>query len=92
MGCITSQRGVAGWERHCLRNEVQVLVWMQVEIVNAFEGKDGLKAFREWVLTPDKDILEEAQRVGRRGKGSKKKGGEPQDPPGLSAFAAILLL
>lgn len=41
--------------------------------MNAFEGKDGLKAFREWVLTPDKDILEEAQRVGRKGKGSKKK-------------------
>ena len=54
---------------------------VQVEVVNAFEGKDGLKAFREWVLTPDKDILEEAQRVGRRGKGSKKKE-EPQDTTG----------
>ena len=57
------------------------LLLVQVEVVNAFEGKDGLKAFRDWVLTPDKDILEEAQRVGKKGKGKKK--GEPQDPPGL---------
>ena len=63
-----------------------VLLVVQVEIVNAFEGKDGLKAFREWVLTPDKDILEEAQRVGKRGKGSKKKG-EIQGPPGLPSLS-----
>jgi len=43
------------------------LVW-QVEIVNAFEGEEGLKAFKEWVMTPDKDVLAEAQRVGGKGR------------------------
>lgn len=52
---------------------------LQVEIVNAFEGKDGLKAFKEWVNTPDKDILEEAQRVTKRGRGKKKE--EPEEIP-----------
>lgn len=60
---------------------------LQVEIVNAFEGKDGLKAFREWVLTPDKDILEEAQRVTQKGR--KKKDGS-QELPGLILLSCIL--
>lgn len=53
---------------------------LQVEIVNAFEGKDGLKAFKEWVLTPDKDILDEAQRVTQKGRKSKKKDGSQELP------------
>ena len=53
---------------------------MQVEIVNAFEGKDGLKAFKEWVITPDKDILEEAQRVTQKGRKGKKKAGSTELP------------
>ena len=44
---------------------------LQVEIVNAFKGQEGLKAFKEWVMTPDKDVLAEAQRVGGRGRKSK---------------------
>jgi hypothetical protein len=51
------------------------MVW-QVEIVNAFEGKEGLAAFKEWVMTPDKDILAEAQRVGSKGR--KNKDSAPQ--------------
>lgn len=63
----------------------------QVEIVNAFEGKDGLKAFREWVLTPDKDILEEAQRVGRKGKGPKMKA-ETSDTAGKHSSASTTVI
>ena len=52
---------------------------LQVEIVNAFSGQEGLKAFKEWVMTPDKDILEAAQQVGRKsskGKGKTEQPGE----------------
>lgn len=37
-------------------------------MVHAFTGVDGLKAFKEWVMTPDKDVLEAAQKVRRQPK------------------------
>lgn len=36
--------------------------------MHAFTGVDGLKAFKEWVMTPDKDVLEAAQKVRRQPK------------------------
>ena len=41
---------------------------VQVEIVNQFEGVEGLKGFKDWVMTPDKDIIAAAQRVNSRGR------------------------
>ena len=56
---------------------------LQVEIVNAFEGEEGLKAFKEWVMTPDKDVLAEAQRVGSRGRKAKDAEVQPEGEVGL---------
>lgn len=48
----------------------------QVEIVNHFGTVDQLKLFKEWVMTPDKQMLAAAQKVSKRGKTSKEKAEE----------------
>ena len=51
-----------------------------VEVVNAFPGADGLRQFRDWLASPDEQLLELARGGGgsggkkpRTGRGSAKK-------------------
>ena len=64
--------------------------------MNAFSGQEGLKAFKEWVMTPDKDILEAAQQVGRKHSKAKGKTGQPgeggsQDLEGEALASSCLI-
>ena len=49
---------------------------MQLEVVNAFPDREALKAFKQWVMTPDAELLAAAQKVGKKGSGKAKLGSE----------------
>ena len=40
-----------------------------VEVVHAFDGEEGLIAFRRWVLSPDTEGIASAAKGGGRGRG-----------------------
>lgn len=48
--------------------------------MNHFHDLEQLKAFKEWVMTPDKEVLAAAQKIGR--KAQKNKAGEDLDALG----------